>query len=144
MVNQGIGPHRPQDQTSWCCQLQDHHGWIWWEASPWVDETGVNYIGQGYASAFGRGNSCISLLEQQLISCTYSTCLLLWQGKQVGYSWNGPTCASPRIRPKWQHTGCCVPQERKRNIGSRNLAPKSEKRRSRVLSILGIKWRRQG
>ena len=31
--------------------------------------------------------------KQQLISCRFSTCLLLWQGKEVGYSWISPTCA---------------------------------------------------
>jgi hypothetical protein len=34
-------------------------------------------------------------LQQQLISCRYSTCLQLWQGKEVVYSWNSPTCAWP-------------------------------------------------
>ena len=34
-------------------------------------------------------------LKQQLISCRYSTCLQLWQGKEVVYSWNSPTCAWP-------------------------------------------------
>ena len=33
--------------------------------------------------------------KQRLISSKFSTCLLLWQGKEVGYSWNSPTCASP-------------------------------------------------
>ena len=33
--------------------------------------------------------------KQQLIACRFSTCLLLWQGKEVGYSWNSPTCAWP-------------------------------------------------
>jgi len=32
-------------------------------------------------------------LKQQLISCRYSACLLQWQGKEVVYSWNSPTCA---------------------------------------------------
>jgi hypothetical protein len=34
-------------------------------------------------------------LKQQLISCRYSICLLQWQGKEVMYSWNSPTCAWP-------------------------------------------------
>jgi len=34
-------------------------------------------------------------LKQQLLSCRYSTCLQLWQGKEVVYSWNSPTCAWP-------------------------------------------------
>jgi len=33
--------------------------------------------------------------KQQLISCRFSTCLLPWQGKEVRYSWNSPTCAWP-------------------------------------------------
>ena len=33
--------------------------------------------------------------KQQLISGRFSTCLLLWQGKEVGYSWNSPTYAWP-------------------------------------------------
>jgi len=31
--------------------------------------------------------------KQQLMSCRFSSCLQLWQGKEVGYSWNIPTCA---------------------------------------------------
>jgi len=34
-------------------------------------------------------------LKQQLICCRFSTCLLLWQGKEVVYSWNSPTCSLP-------------------------------------------------
>jgi len=33
--------------------------------------------------------------KQQLISCSFSTCLLLRRGKEVGKSWNSPTCAWP-------------------------------------------------
>jgi len=35
-----------------------------------------------------------SFQQQQLISCRFATCLLLWRGKEVGYSWDSPTCAS--------------------------------------------------
>ena len=31
--------------------------------------------------------------KQQQISCRFSTCLLLWQGKEVVYSWNSRTCS---------------------------------------------------
>ena len=34
-------------------------------------------------------------LKQQRICCRYSTCLLRWQGMEVVYSWNSPTCAWP-------------------------------------------------
>jgi hypothetical protein len=34
-------------------------------------------------------------LKPQLISCRYSTCLQLWQGTEVVYSWNSLTCAWP-------------------------------------------------
>ena len=34
-----------------------------------------------------------SFKKQQQISCRSSTCLLLWRGKEVGYSWNSVTCA---------------------------------------------------
>jgi len=33
--------------------------------------------------------------KQQLISWRFSTCRLLWQGMEVRYSWNRPTCAWP-------------------------------------------------
>ena len=33
--------------------------------------------------------------KQQLISCRFSTCLLLWEGKEVGCSRNSPTCSWP-------------------------------------------------
>jgi len=72
----------------------------------------------------------------------FSTCLLRWQGKEVGYSWNSPTFTWPWIWPKWPMEGICVPQWRKYNIWSRNIAPRSEKRRSGVLSFLGITWSR--
>jgi len=76
------------------------------------------------------------------MSCRFSTCLQLWQGKEVGYSWNSPTCAWPWIWPKWPMKAFRAPQYRKRNISLRNHAPTSERRRSGVLSILGIKrWR---
>jgi len=32
-------------------------------------------------------------LKQQPISCRYSTYLLQWQGKELVYRWNSPTCA---------------------------------------------------
>jgi hypothetical protein len=31
--------------------------------------------------------------KHQLMSCRFSTCLQLWQGEEVRYSWNSPTCA---------------------------------------------------
>ena len=36
-----------------------------------------------------------SFWKKQLISCRFSTCLRLWRGKEVGYSWNSLTCAWP-------------------------------------------------
>jgi len=76
------------------------------------------------------------------MSCRFSTSLQLWQGKEVGYSWNSPTCAWRWICPKWPKKAFCVPQLRKRNISLRNHAPRSEKRRSGVLSFLDIeRWR---
>ena len=78
----------------------------------------------------------------QLISCRFSTCLLLWQGSEVGYSWNSPTCAWYWIWPKWPKVGFRALQWRECRIWSRNPAPKSEKRRCGVLSFKGIKrWR---
>jgi len=73
------------------------------------------------------------------MSCRYSTCLQLWQGKEVGYSWNSPTCAWPWLLPKRPKRAFRGPQSRKRNISFRNHAPRSEKRRSGVLSFLGTK-----
>ena len=71
-----------------------------------------------------------------------STSLLPWQGNEVRYSWNSPTCAWAWIRPKCQRNGFGVPLLRKRNIWSRNLPAWSEKRRSGVFSFLAIqRWR---
>jgi len=75
-----------------------------------------------------------------LISCRFSTCLQQWQGKEVGYSLNCLTCALHWIWPKWPKAGFRTPPYRKPNIWSRNLGPKSEKRRRGVLCFVGIKW----
>jgi len=76
------------------------------------------------------------------MACRFSTCLQLLQGKEVGYSWNSPTCAWRWVWPKWPKKAFRAPQLRKRNILLRNPAPRSEKRRSRVLSFLSItRWR---
>jgi len=76
------------------------------------------------------------------MACRLSTCLQLWQGKEVGYRWNSPTCAWHWIWPKWPKKAFRAPQQRKRNILLRNHAPRSEKRTSRVLSFRGItRWR---
>jgi len=76
------------------------------------------------------------------MSCRFSTCLQLWQGKEVGYSWNSPTCAWRWIWPKWPKKAFHAPQLRIRNTSLRNDPPRSEKRRSGVLSLLGTKsWR---
>jgi len=76
------------------------------------------------------------------MSCRFSTCLQLWQGKEVGYSWNSPTCAWHWIWPKWPNKAFHAPQLRKRNISYRNHTPRSEKKRSGMLSFLGTKrWR---
>jgi len=74
------------------------------------------------------------------MSCRFSTCQQLWQGKEAGYSWNSPTCTWRWIWPKWPKKAFRAPQSRKRNISLRNHVPRSEKRRSRVLSFLGTKW----
>jgi len=80
--------------------------------------------------------------KQQPISCSFSTCLLLWQGKEVGYSWNSATCAWPWMWQKWPKKGVRVSQLRKHDIWWRNLAPRFEKRRSGMFSSLGItRWR---
>jgi len=82
--------------------------------------------------------------KQQLISCSFSTCLLLWQGKEVGYSGNCPTCAWPWIWPKWPTKGVRAPHNREPNLQSRNLMPRCEKSRCGVLRFLGMKrWRRR-
>jgi len=74
------------------------------------------------------------------MSCRFSTCLQLRQGKEVWYSWNSPTCAWRWIWPKWPKEAFRAPQLRKQNIWLRNHAPRSEKWTSRVLSSLGTKW----
>jgi len=74
------------------------------------------------------------------MSCRFSTCQQLWQGKEVGYSWNSPTGTWPWIWPQWPKKDFCAPQSRKRNIVLRNHAPRSEKRRNWVLSSLGTRW----
>jgi len=76
------------------------------------------------------------------MSCRFSTFLQLWQDKEVGYSWNSPTCAWRWILPKWPKKAFRALQSRKRNTSLRNHAPRSEKRRSGVLSFLGTtRWR---
>jgi len=76
------------------------------------------------------------------MSCRFSACLQLWQGKEVGYSWNSPRCAWCWIWPKWPKKAFHVQQSRKQNTTLRNHAPRSEKRRSGALSFLGAKkWR---
>jgi len=75
------------------------------------------------------------------MSCRFSTCLEQWLGKEVGYSWNSPTCTWHWIWPKWRKN-FHVPQSRKRNISLWNNAPRSEKRWCGVLSFLGTnRWR---
>jgi len=74
------------------------------------------------------------------MSCRFSTCLQLWQGKEVRYSWNSPTCAWCWIWPKWPKKVFHALQSRKRNTALRNHAPRSEMWRSGVLSFLGTKW----
>jgi len=74
------------------------------------------------------------------MSCWFSTCLQLWQGKEVGYTWNSPRCAWCWIWPKWPKKAFRTPQLRKRNISLRMHASRNKKRRSGVLSLLGTKW----
>jgi len=40
-------------------------------------------------------------LNHRVMSCRFRTCLQLWQGKEVGYSWNSPTWAWCWTWPKW-------------------------------------------
>jgi len=76
------------------------------------------------------------------MACRISTCLQLWQGKEVGYSWNSPTCSWHWIWPKRPKMAFRAMRSRKRNILLRNPARRSEKRRSGVLCFLGItRWR---
>jgi len=78
--------------------------------------------------------------KQQLIPCRFSTCPLLWQGQEVGYSWNSPTCTWCWIWRKWPKEGFRTPQLRKPNSWSRNLTLRSENRQRGVLSFLGLQW----
>jgi len=76
------------------------------------------------------------------MACRFSTCLQLWQGKEVGYSWNSPTSAWRWIWPQWPKKAIRALQSRKRNILLRNHALRFEKRRRGMLSVLGItRWR---
>ena len=76
------------------------------------------------------------------MSCRFWTCLQLWQGKEVRYSWNSPTWAWRWIWPKWPKKAFHGPQLRKQSISLRNHAPRSEKKRRGVLSFPGSKrWR---
>ena len=76
------------------------------------------------------------------MSCRFWTCLQLWQGKEVGYSWNSPICAWRWIWPKWPKKAFRAPRLRKQNISYRNHTPRFEKKRSGVLSFVGTKrWR---
>jgi len=74
------------------------------------------------------------------MSCRFSTCLQLSQGKEVRYSWNSPTCAWRWLWPKWPKKAFRAPQLKKRNMSDRNHATRSEKKRCGALSFLGTKW----
>jgi len=67
--------------------------------------------------------------KQQLIACWFSICLWLFQGKEVGYSWNSLTCILPWIRPKWPTEGFGLPRHRKLTVYSKSLAVTLMKRR---------------
>ena len=71
-------------------------------------------------------------LKQHLISCRFSTCLLLWQGMEVVHGWNSLICAWHQIWPKWWNAGINALQCTKRNILSRNLMPESKMHNSGV------------
>jgi len=76
------------------------------------------------------------------MSGRFSTCLQLWQGKEVGYSWNSPICAWRWTRPKLPKKAFRALQFSRRKFLWRNHALRSETRRSGVLSFLGTKmWR---
>jgi len=75
----------------------------------------------------------------QLIPVRFSTCLQQWHGKEVRYTSNILICALHRIWPNWPQAGFHMPPSRKDNVKSRNFGLKSKKRRSGVLSLLGIK-----
>jgi len=75
------------------------------------------------------------------MSCRFLTCLQLWQGKEVGYNCNSPTCAWCWIWPKWPKNAIRGLQLRKRNNTLRNTVPRSEKRKSVVCFLAIQRWR---
>jgi len=48
--------------------------------------------------------------KQKCISCRFSICQRLWQGKEVWYSGNSRTCALHWIWWQWPTEGFCEPQ----------------------------------
>jgi len=138
MVCKGIGPHSLQNRTSLCHQLGHFGRQISWYASLTVDVTGCNHLRGGYAIYMVEVVAVSHYLKQKLICCTFSTCLQLWQGKKIGYSWNSPTCAWPWEGPQWPKEGFRAPQWRNRNIWWRHLAPWSKKGWCGELTSLGI------
>jgi len=84
-------------------EFPEKHPWEWTKhALITVEEAMEAYMVEVLAASH--------FLKQQLISCQYSTCLIWWQGREVMYSWNSPTCAWLWTLPKWPKDGFCVVQ----------------------------------
>jgi hypothetical protein len=67
-------------------EFHDKHPWEWTKQALITLEEAI----EAYMVEVLAKSRCYKL---RLISCRFSTCLLLWQGKEVRYSWNSPTCA---------------------------------------------------
>jgi len=67
------------------------------------------------------------------MSFRFSKCLQLWQGKEVGYSWNSPTWAWRWIWPKWPKKAFRAPQWRKQK--SLIKKPRAEVREEKTRGV---------
>jgi len=60
-------------------EFGDKHPWEWTKKA-------LNTLSEAMEAYMVEVIADSHFQKQQLISCRFSTCLLLWQGKEVGYS----------------------------------------------------------
>jgi len=74
-----IEPHDVVNSGIFVDEFSDKNPWEWTkQASITLEDAMEGYILEVLAES--------DMSMQQLISCRFSTCLQLWQGKEVGYS----------------------------------------------------------
>jgi len=74
--------------SSWMLadECPDNHPW------EWTKQALINFE-EAMEPYLVEVTAKLHCQKRELMSCRFSTCLQLWQGKEVGYSWNSPTCA---------------------------------------------------